>query len=196
MGNSFMIVFTGIIAFATIGYVLVNIALWRTTRAAADAAKASADAAKVSADAAKKSADIDAAVHRPYLGVSALQRHNAFNQDMWAVRCCVKNYGTLPAAEVKTLVVIHRQPGSYGEGLFCRGCEILPQAELECFLEIRVDADTRARLSRADWPMIANVEIKYLAPGGARYTHNAKFAFDRTTLDFRPETSETIADAD
>jgi hypothetical protein len=44
--------------------------------------------------------------------------------------------------------------------------------------------------------MIANVEIKYLAPGGARYTHNAKFAYDRTTLNFRPETSETIPEAD
>ena len=191
-----MVVFTGIIAFATTVYALVSIALWRSTRAAANAAKASADAAKVSADAAKRSADIDAAVHRPYLGVSVLERNNDFGQDMWAICCRVKNYGTLPAAEVKTLVVIHRQGGSYGEGSLYSGCEILPQADLQGSLQIRVDADTRAMLSRADWPMIANVEIKYLAPGGARYTHNAKFAYDRTTQNFRPETSETIAEAD
>jgi hypothetical protein len=189
MGSALIIVFTGIIAAATVAYVIVNVFLWRAT-------KRSADAAKVSADAAKKSADISAALQRPYLGVSLLQRRNDYKEDMWTIRCCVKNYGTLPAAGVKTLVVVHRQEGSYGEGPLYSGCEILPQAELEGFLQIRVDADTRAMLSKTDWPMIASVEIKYLAPGGARYTHNAKFAYDRATLNFRPETSETIADAD
>jgi len=189
MANALIIAFTGIIAASTVAYVIVNVFLWRAT-------KRSADAAKVSADAAKKSADISAALHRPYLGVPVLQRHNDYNEDMWVIRCRVKNYGTLPAAEVKTLVVIRRDGGSYGEGSLYSACEILPQAELEGFLPIRVDADTRARLSRADWPMIANVEIKYLAPGGARCTHNAKFAYDRTTLNFRPETSETIPEAD
>jgi hypothetical protein len=43
--------------------------------------------------------------------------------------------------------------------------------------------------------MTANVEIKYLAPGGARYMHNAEFVYDRRTLNFRPDTSETISDA-
>jgi len=178
-----------VIAIATVVYASITCCLWRAT-------KRSSDAAKKSADAAKKSADMSAAVHRPYLGVSVLERHNDYNQDMWAIRYCVKNYGTLPAYDVGAWIVIDRQgQGSYGEGPMCKGCEILPQAELEGFLQIRVDADTRARLWSGDWPMIARVEIVYLAPGGARYTHDATFAYDRTTQNFKPQRSETKGDS-
>jgi hypothetical protein len=191
MASALMVVFTAIIAIATVVYAVVTFRLWKATKQAADAAKQSADAAKLSAEAAKKSADISAALHRPYLGVSDLRRHNDCDADVWAIQWRVKNFGTLPASAVRLDVSIQRDGGAYGEGPGCVGCKILPQAEIEGFLTIAVDRDTRARLSSGDWPMTARVEIVYLAPGGARYTHDATFAYDRTTQNFKPERSET-----
>jgi len=182
MANALIVVFTGIIALATLAYVFFSFRLWKTTQTAAGAAK--------------KSADMAAGVHRPYLGVSVLQRHNDYNQDIWAIRWCVKNYGTLPASEVRVGVVLDRQGrGDYGGGPVCSGCEVLPQAELTGFIEIRVDRHIRDQISSGE-AMIAHVEIEYVAPGGAHYTHSAEFAFDRTTQNFRPERSETKADRD
>ena len=194
MATVLMVVFTGIIALATVWYVVVTTRLWKETRRSADAAKSSAEAAKLSAEAAKASADTDAALHRPYLGVSVLQRHTQYGAGMWAIRCRVKNYGTLPACAVSVHVDVDRRgQGQYGSGPLCNAWEMLPQAELEDFLQFRVDADAFTRLSNGEWPMIAHVEVKYNAPTGTRYTHIAEFAFDRTTQNFRPESSETKA---
>ncbi len=191
MSNALTVVFTGVIAVATVVYAVVTFFLWRATKRSADAAKESADSAKLSAEAAKKSADISAALHRPYLGVSLLERHNDYGADMWAIRLCVKNYGTLPAAETRVDVSVERDGrGDYGRGPVCTDWEILPQAELEGFLQISIDRQTRDQISGGE-PMVAHVKITYRAPGGAGYTHNAKFAYDRTTKNFRPDRSET-----
>jgi hypothetical protein len=177
--------FTGVIAVATAVYVIVTARLLKATKRSAEAAKASAEAAKTSAD-------IGAALHRPYLGVSDLRRHNDHNADIWAIRCCVKNYGTLPASQVRVDIDIDRQgQGQYGAGKLCTAYEIFPQAELSGFLEIRVDAQTRGELFSGALPMVAHVKITYVAVGSARCTHNAEFAYDRTTQNFRPERSAT-----
>lgn len=191
MSNALMVVFTGVIAVATVVYAVVTFFLWRATKRSADAAKESADSAKLSAEAGKKSADIDAALHRPYLGVYELRRHNDYNVDMWAIRWCVKNYGTLPAAETRIDVSVERDGrGDFGRGPVCNDWEILPQAELEGFLQIRVDRDARDQISSGE-PMVAHVKITYRAPGGTGYTHIADFAYDRTTRNFRPDRSKT-----
>ena len=184
MGSTLTVVFTGVIAAATVVYVILTKRLWEET-------KKSAEAAKLSAEAAKKSADIDAALHRPYLGVSVLTRHNDYNQEMWAIRCCVKNYGTIPASGVRASVTFNgRLTGSGGP--LCDGSEILPQAEVERFIEIRVDRKERDLLHAGE-PMAAHVEVTYDAPVGTRYTHKAAFPYDKTTQNFRRDRSETTA---
>lgn len=183
---------TVVIAVATVAYVVVTVFLWRVTKNSADAAKTAADAAALSAQAAKKSADIDAALHRPYLGVSELRRHNDWNADSWAIRCSVKNYGTLPASKVKIDIAIGQQPSgtSYGAGPICDNAEVFPQAELGGFLNIGVDKRTHGRLSQGD-PMVAEVTINYFGPKEARYTHIARFSYDMRTQNFRVDDSET-----
>jgi hypothetical protein len=191
MGSTLTVVFTGVIAAATVVYVVLTKRLWEETKKSAEAAKVSADAAKLSAEAAKKSADIDAALHRPYLGVSVLTRHNDYNQEMWAIRCCVKNYGTIPASGVRASVTFNgRLTGSGGP--LCDGSEILPQAEVERFIEIRADRKERDLLHAGE-PMAAHVEVTYDAPVGTRYTHKAAFPYDKTTQNFRRDRSETTA---
>lgn len=193
MANWLMVAFTAIIAVATVWYVVVTTRLWKETQRSTDAATASADAAKVSADAAKKSADIDAGLHRPYLGVSALHRQNDFNADTWAIWCCVKNYGTLPASGVRVTVILDREGrGSYGEGPLCKSIEILPQADFKGSLPISVNADTRSRLTSGDWAMIAHIRITYSATDGTLYAHNAEFVYDRTIQNFRVDESKTM----
>jgi hypothetical protein len=193
MQNVLMLAFTGIIAVATVWYAVVTRRLWTETKRSADAAKASADAAKVSADAATRSANVTAALHRPYLGVSALRRDNDYNADMWVIRCCVKNYGTLPAAETRVEVSVERDGhGDFARGPVSSGWEILPQGEFSGFLQFGIGQKTRNEISAAE-PMVARVKITYLAPGGTRCTHNAKFLYDRTTRNFRPGPSETNA---
>ncbi len=134
MANTLLVLSTVFIALATVAYVVVSALLWRATERSADAAKASADAAnlsaeaaKVSADAARRSADIDAALQRPYLGVSLFQRYNNYNADLWAIQFSVRNYGTLAAREVRVEFAVDREGrGDFGRGVVCTGWELPP----------------------------------------------------------------------
>lgn len=193
MSNAFMALFTGVIATATLVEAVVTVLLWRATRRSADAAKASADAAKISADAAKKSADIDAALHQPYLGVSLFKRDNDYNLELWAIRCGVKNYGTLPARDVRVEVVVDRDgQGDFGRGSVCIGWELLPNAELEGFVRVRVDRDAHDQLWRGETSMAGHVRASYVGPEGKGFVLRAKFAYDRTTQNFKADASETV----
>lgn len=185
MNNALMAIFTGIIAVATVAYVIVTCRLLKAT-------KKSADAAKLTAEAAKRSADTDAAVHRPYLGVSELKRHNEWNAVMWAIRCCIRNYGTLPASKVKVDIAVGQNPGDtfYGGGSICNDAEILPQAELTGFLNIRVEKSTHALLSNGQ-AMIARITVRYRAPDGGPRVHTAMFSYDMATQNFKVDGSET-----
>lgn len=113
-----------VIAIATAVYVVVTCFLWRAT-------KRSADAAKLAADAAKKSADIGAALHRPYLGVPILTRHNDYNTEMWAIRWQVKNFGTLPASDAICRLEFLRNGKAHGNQTVRGPWEMFPQSDTE-----------------------------------------------------------------
>lgn len=68
------VLLTGVVAVATVGFVVCTVALWLSTRRAANAATMAAEAAKKSAEAtieaaaaARKLADLLSAQHRPYV---------------------------------------------------------------------------------------------------------------------------------
>jgi len=191
MTNVLMVTFSGVIAVATVVYVIFTKRLWEETKRSAHAAKLSADAAKDSAEATKRSAEIDAALHRPYVAVSTFLRYSAYNQDTWANECCLQNYGTLPASSVRASVTFDGRLAGSG-GPVCEASEILPQAQVERIFEIRVNRNERDLLQAGE-PMAAHVEMTYDAPGGARYKHKADFPYDKTTRNFRRDRSETAA---
>lgn len=178
-----------VIALATVVYVVVTCFLWRAT-------KRSADAAKLAADAAKKSSDIGAALHRPYLGVPILTRHNNYNEEVWAIRWQVKNFGTLSASDVMCRLEFLRNGKPLGNPTGRGPWEIFPQSDTEEFVEISVDRETHDNLYTRNWSLTAHIGVTYLAPGGTRYQHGATFVYDRTTQNFRLENSETNAHHD
>ena len=63
--STLTVIFTGVIAFATVAYCVATIFLWRATDKTAQAAK--------------QSGDIAASLHRPYIGVTRFERTNDFN---------------------------------------------------------------------------------------------------------------------
>jgi hypothetical protein len=183
---------TLVIAVATVTYVVVTAFLWRETKNSADAAKSAADAARLSAEASKKSADIDAELHRPFLGVSVFRRQNDLNSDTWAIHWAAKNYGTLPALDVKIEVVVDRnEQGEFGREVGCSGWEMLPQADLGGSLGIKLDGATRSALFRGDLPMAGHVNITYRSFSGAPFIHRADFAYDPASQNFKPKSSQS-----
>ncbi len=185
MTDVLMVVFNGVIAIATTAYVIFTRRLWKET-------KESADAARTSAEAAKRSAEIDAALHRPYLGVSQFLRHNDFNADRWAVRWVVKNYGTLPACDVKVEIAIDRDGrGDFARGPVCQSWELFPQAALEGTFGVPLDQVTRAALVKHEPAIAGHVSVKYTSPEGKCFRHTADFAYDPAAQNFRPDRSQT-----
>jgi len=67
----------------------------------ADATKKSADAAAVAAEAMKKSAEIATALNRPFIGVPSIKLEGGRGTRLWHISFALKNYGTLPALDVK-----------------------------------------------------------------------------------------------
>jgi len=84
---------TGVIAIATIVYVVLTARLWKET-------KKSADAATKSAEAAKKSADGTAALYRPFIGLESLPTERLSSNTIWEFPSKLWNYGTLPASHL------------------------------------------------------------------------------------------------
>jgi hypothetical protein len=68
---------------------------------AAEAMKKSADAATEAALAAKKSAEIATALNRPFIGVPSIKLEGGRGTRLWHISFALKNYGTLPALDVK-----------------------------------------------------------------------------------------------
>ncbi len=193
MTSTLSAILTGVIAFANVAYVVISVLLWRATKRSADAAKNSADAARHIAEGAKKAAELNAALHRPYLGVPLLTLHNRYDAEKWAIRWEVKNFGTLPARNVTIHVQLNRNGKPFGNPVVRGPCEILPQSSVESFLaDVPVDRETRDKLQRDDWSLAAEVRVEYAVPSGPSYLHAAVFVYDRKEQNFRPERSETL----
>jgi len=199
MGNTLVVWFTAVIAFATVAYAAVTYLLWKATRRSADAARASADAAMLSASAAfataetaRRSAELDFALHRPHLAVSVFQRYNDYNAKLWAVQCKVRNYGTLTAHEVRVEVAVDRDGrGEFGRGVVCTAWELAPAAEIEGAIEIGIDQVTRDLLPKGEARIGGHVQITYAAPDGRSFSYRADFPYERSSQNFKPERAET-----
>lgn len=87
-------ILTAVIATATVAYVVCTIALWKSTKRAAEAAM-------VSAKAAKKSADIVAELHRPFVGLLHVALSRGWGDRVWLIALTLRNFGSLPALKVK-----------------------------------------------------------------------------------------------
>jgi hypothetical protein len=194
-------VLTGVIAAATVAYVLCTVFLWLATKKAAEAATVSADAAKKSADAtsaaageSKKSAELLAALNRPYMGVHRVAFPNPAGQNelIWGISSEIRNFGTLPALAVEARVefVLNETVLYAAAGPF--SAEIFPQSE-----PVLIDASFPFTGPRRDEVLIgavmlvARIQILYAASNGQRYKHRANAQFKRGYPVFSVIDSET-----
>ena len=164
-------------------------------KASADAANLSAEAAKVSADAARRSADIDAALQRPYLGVSlssgittTTRTCGLFNSRRTKLRdaCCARGKGRVRCRSRRARGFregrgVHRTGNSPRERRLMvpyRSASTEPPAEL---------------LPKGEAVVAGHVMVSYSAPEGRAFTHRADFPYGRITQNFKPERAETTA---
>jgi hypothetical protein len=178
IGSILTEVSTAIIAVATVVYVVFTIGLWRET--------------KKSADAAKTSADMGAALHRPYLGVPVLTLYNSPNPGSWVVRWEVKNFGTLPACDVR-IQIRHLLNGCDQGPRFDQGpCEIFPGSTVQGFVQnIPVDGRALNSLLNGNWKLVAEATVSYAQSADRSWTHTSVFVFDGKMANFRLERSRT-----
>lgn len=178
------LIITGVIALATIAYVVFTVLLWRATGK-------SADAAKQSADAAKQSADTLGALHRPYLGVSRIERLHVVHLGEPFVEVSITNFGTLPATITEASIGIsmdrnveERHPLSSGE--------VFPGNSVVTTLPLKaLSKQPRPSGAYVDLTILADVSIQYEAPNHERYEHSAKFSYTQAADTFSCQSSQT-----
>jgi len=181
--------FTGVIAVATILYLIFTVALWRATKKAADAATDSAGAAKVSADAAKQSADIAARLNRPYIGVSRLDRRNDDSRT-WVIAWAVRNFGSLPAVNVDATIAFKVGPNSWSKG-GPASAECFPQADAETLSTILLSEMENLEVVSGNYILEVCIQVKYAGADGSQYFHSAEPQYRHDTKTFAILRSQT-----
>lgn len=175
-------VFTLVIAAETAAYVWITHRLWKTTKAAADAAKFSADAAKLSAD-------IAATLNRPYMSLLHLILRNDPNSEQWAVACTLKNFGALPARRVK----LHVQVLLSGQSTFNHNepaaVEFFPSQEATVWLSVPMPPKNRQIAFTTSGVLSASVQIEYATGENRWYRFSARAPFVPATANFAVEES-------
>jgi len=191
-------IFTGVIALETLFYVVFTIALWKSTKKAADAAKASAeatkvaaDAARMSAEAAKSSADITAQLNRPFVGLSHLSIESGWKESAaWRVVWAIKNFGTLPATHVDASMDWRTAPGFGGPISGPHSAELLPQAEMSLLALFSIGMNHKKVLD-GQLTLEARIAVTYSSTDGRRYQHSADARWNHETAAFVILSSET-----
>lgn len=185
-------IFTGVIAFATVVSLIVNVLLWRTTRKAANAATSAAEAANKSADAATQQAEvsrrtleISAALNRPYMGVSKFERVSDRNSPLWVVVWVIRNFGSLPAIKVNASLEMSADGMNLQADRATESAEMFPQAEAQTRTQFQFE-DVRP-IIEGNKIVSGHIRISYEAPNGQRYEFIAKIRYghskDRFTMD-------------
>lgn len=187
----------------TFAYVICTLALWWTTRRAANAAKESADAAKESADAtketaeeSKRSADLLAELNRPYMGVHHVEfttgAQGQNHPDVWQITWAIRNFGTLPAQGVKAEVqlLVGETPQFTWSGPLA--AEVFPLSDpVSTVTNFEFRGALRAAAMNGTFVPMIRIRIEYAASGGQRYNHRADWKFNRGYGTFSVVNSET-----
>lgn len=184
------VLLTGVIAVATVGFVVCTVALWLSTRRAANAATIAAEAAKKSAEAtieaaaaARKSADLLSAQHRPYVGVLAVELvggSNAENGSIWLIAWTVKNFGTLPALNVGATLEFKLDRKTFRSESGPCSAEIFPQSSSERTLtDLKLDDADRIAVRNGDKALAVAVQINYGTTDGQQFAYTAEVRYKR-----------------
>jgi hypothetical protein len=165
------VLLTGVIAVATIVYVLLTGKLWTET-------KRSADAATVAALAAKKSAEIAAALHRPFMGLSMVTHRSGWGTDSWEIVFVLKNYGTLPAVNVGATIDFFAGGTRFDHVVEPTSVQIFPSVEVESTIRPSVAAH-RVPIQQGTEKLQIAVRIPYQTEDGRQFEYTAEVSYTR-----------------
>ncbi len=155
-----------------------------------EAAIKSADAATEAAFAARKSAEIAAALHRPFMGLSAVRiLSGGHGFDLWAIAFVLKNFGTLPALEVGVEIEFFAGNESFAQKKEPSSVQVFPSEQPQKIIhqriEKRVEIQTGAEELRID------VRIPYGAEDGRHFEYAAQISYNHTSNAFDIDKSAT-----
>lgn len=177
-------IFTGVIAVATIVSILVNVAQWRSTRKAANAAS-------VSAEASRKSAEIAAALNRPDVGVPSFTYTREQHLAVWPIEWKVKNFGTLSANKVSASLEMFLNGKSRLLDPMTGPSQIFPQAEIQSTAYVPLNGEEQKEIKCGNSILLGSVCLKYEAANGPQYEHRAEFRYDHNKNIFVLDRSES-----
>jgi len=175
---------------ATVIYVIFTIALWSSTKKAADAALISANAAKESAEAATRSADIAAGVHRPFMGIAELRLKTDRTHPTWIIAWGVRNFGSLPAVQTHATLTVSVGPNHW-EHVGALSAEVLPQGAIESLARVELFGAIHPSVLSGEWILVLNLRIAYASADGRKYVHSAEARYKNATGTFEVDNSQT-----
>jgi hypothetical protein len=174
---------TAVIAAATIVYVRLTKRLWHETKKSADAATTSAEATKKSADAAieaalaaKRSAEIAATLHRPFMGLSLVTHKSGWGTDSWEIVFLLKNYGSLPALNVGTMIEFFAGTVRFAQITEPTSVQVFPLVEVESIVRLAPHPH-RVPIQRGEEKLTATVRIPYQTEDGRRFEYAAEVSY-------------------
>jgi hypothetical protein len=167
-------------AISMVVYDVFALGLLIVTYSAARAAKASAELAR----------DSFLKTNRPYMGLIEVQLQTNVNDPEWVVFVGYKNFGTLPAPDVKVRVRL-RIAGAIVVEMNEQPTEIHQDATMGSRGAIQVDPARRAQLLGGRAALEGCADILYSLPSGEGCIYNARFVFRPPTQAFEVLTTRT-----
>ena len=159
-------------------------------RTQVEAAIKSSEAAIEAALAAKKSTEISAALHRPFMGLSTVRLlAGGHGFDSWTVAFVLKNFGTLPAIRVGSVIEFFVGDTSFAKREEPTSIQVFPSDEPQIIAQEnianRVEVQTGAKRLRIDF------RVTYDAEDGRHFQYRAQVSYNHQRNLFEIDKSET-----
>lgn len=187
----FTAIFTAVIAFSTVAYMIITALLWKATKQSVDASRKSVEIAEKTFKAS----------HRPYLGIELTFRETPPEDPHWRIVVRVSNFGNLPAPDVEMKAEVqidgklvgekHFIPRLAGEMQILRTLEIFPGAPYDWTLENLLTVEDTEKVRVGTAALAIRVTIFYSISPDFRYEHLALIEYNAGVREFRVQHSRT-----
>jgi hypothetical protein len=187
----FTAIFTAVIAFSTVAYMIITALLWKATKQSVDASRRSVEIAEKTFEAS----------HRPYLGIQRTSRQTPPYDAHWWIVVTVRNFGNLPAPDVEMKAEVqidgelvgekHSIPPLGGKMHVIPPLELFPGAPYHWILQNILPAGRSENVNAGVAALTISVTITYPIPPDVRCEYLALIKYIPGVREFRLETSST-----
>ena len=177
----FTAIFTAVIAVSTVAYTIITRLLWKATKQSVDASRKSLEIAEKTFEAS----------HRPYLGIERTFRQTPPEDPHWWIVVTVRNFGNLPASDVKMEAQVEIDGKLVGEKHVIPPIEVFPEAPYNWTLENMLTLEMTKKVNTGGAFLGISVRISYPVPPNVRYEHLALIEYVARGREFRLQHSIT-----